>query len=429
MHIILKVLKNRDLSILLICQLISRLGTGMQSFALSLYVLKQTGSGTAFSLLLLASFIPSLILGPFLGVIADWFDRKKIIVILDFAAALITGCMLIISETISLQLQYIYAGVILLSIVSGLYIPSLKSIIPAIVKKKSLIEANSADSLAITIASLLSPVLGGFLFGFFSLSAILLANCISFLVAGFLEILINIPRKVVVHTEEISMISKFKSDFKAGIKFIFGKKNLSTMLLCSFIVNIFLTPVFSIGYTFICKNVLNVTDFEYGIAEAVLVGGPIIGPFLVGIFSKKIAVEHLFYNVLIISSVIMIGMSIFISQTFCSFFNNTHFVLILFVAAVIILSIALIIFNISFFTLLQSETPDEILGRVSAVVMTISMGAVPLGQLLFGIMFDVFEAYVPILISAIAIILLSVFYKSLSEYETHCANVGETPYP
>lgn len=85
-----KLYKNTDYIYLLCGRATSLLGTMMQEFCLSLYVLKVTGSALQFSLVLALSAIPQVIVSPFAGVIADWFDRKRVLVILDSVSGLIT---------------------------------------------------------------------------------------------------------------------------------------------------------------------------------------------------------------------------------------------------------------------------------------------------------------------------------------------------
>lgn len=77
-------LKQRDFTLLIFGNLVSLLGSNMQQFALSLYVLDLTGSATIFASILSISVIPRLILTPIAGVFGDWFDRKKSIVFLDY---------------------------------------------------------------------------------------------------------------------------------------------------------------------------------------------------------------------------------------------------------------------------------------------------------------------------------------------------------
>lgn len=74
----LKPIKRKDFSLLILGKLVSLLGSNMQQFALSLYVLALTGSATIFASMLSISILPRIILSPIAGVFGDWFDRKKL---------------------------------------------------------------------------------------------------------------------------------------------------------------------------------------------------------------------------------------------------------------------------------------------------------------------------------------------------------------
>jgi MFS family permease len=82
-------MKNKNLSLLMLSNFVSLTGTQMQEFALSLYVLKRTGSATLFSSVLIVALIPQIIVSPIAGVFADWIDRKKIIIYLDVISSLL----------------------------------------------------------------------------------------------------------------------------------------------------------------------------------------------------------------------------------------------------------------------------------------------------------------------------------------------------
>ena len=79
--------------------LVSNLGSTIYSFAIGLYVLNITGSGMQFAMTLIVSLIPAIILTPFAGVLADKFDKKKIVVRMDLLnGVLFIGFFLWISK-------------------------------------------------------------------------------------------------------------------------------------------------------------------------------------------------------------------------------------------------------------------------------------------------------------------------------------------
>ncbi|WP_461612245.1 MFS transporter [Clostridium sp. Marseille-QA1073] len=160
-------LEDKDFLLLMLGKLVSLIGSQMQSFALSLYVLKITGSATKFASVLAIALIPQLIFGPIAGVIADWFDRKKIIVLLDMLNGIMIGIFAIIYKINGgLSLLHIYVIVILMSIISTLFNPAINTVIPTLVKKEELVDANGINSFIMNLGNFIAPLLAGFLLGF-----------------------------------------------------------------------------------------------------------------------------------------------------------------------------------------------------------------------------------------------------------------------
>ena len=188
-------LKERNFGLLMWGKLVSLVGTQMQNFALSLYVFKITGSASKFATVLMVTIIPQLILGPMAGVFVDWLDRKKIMVYLDMVNGILIGIYAIlfyINGELSLGSIYIFA--ILLSLISVLFQPAISTVIPSIVKKEELVEANSINSLIMNVGNLISPMIAGALFGVYGLFTILVINSISFILSSVSEMFIDIPK-------------------------------------------------------------------------------------------------------------------------------------------------------------------------------------------------------------------------------------------
>lgn len=105
-----KLLKDKNFSLLMFGKITSLIGSSMQSFALSLFVLATTGSATKFASILSIALIPQLIFGPIAGVFVDRFNRKKILVILDLISGVVVSIFAVIYFiTGELPIGYIYA--------------------------------------------------------------------------------------------------------------------------------------------------------------------------------------------------------------------------------------------------------------------------------------------------------------------------------
>jgi len=223
-------LKQKDFSLLMLGKLVSLIGTQMQNFALSLYVLKITGSATKFASVLALTILPQVFLGPIAGVFADWFERKKIIVYLDMLSGIMIGIYAVIYKVNGgLSLGNIYFLVITMSIISLLFSPAISTIMPTIVKKDELVDANGINSFIMNLGNLVAPVIAGVLFGFYGMFTILIINSISFIASSISEMFINIP-KMNKRPEKINL-SSFYNDFSKGINFIKNKKIMANIII------------------------------------------------------------------------------------------------------------------------------------------------------------------------------------------------------
>ena len=122
---------NRDFGLLFWGRLVSQIGDGIHYFALTWLVLEMTGSGTALGTLLFASSIPGVILAPFTGVLADLWDRKKIVVSMDIVRGLILLILAAIFKAGSLTLPILYGATVLSSLCGVLFGPAISAAIPA----------------------------------------------------------------------------------------------------------------------------------------------------------------------------------------------------------------------------------------------------------------------------------------------------------
>ena len=134
-----KVFVHQDFFKLWTSQITSQIAVNMLNFALLLHIYSLTGSTTSISLVLIASAIPSIVFGPFSGVIADRFNYKKILLLtnaLRFAAVL----LLFVSKSNVLGLLEI---IFLISAITQFFSPAETSSIPIVIPKEKMVAANS----------------------------------------------------------------------------------------------------------------------------------------------------------------------------------------------------------------------------------------------------------------------------------------------
>lgn len=390
----------------------SLIGSYMQSFALSLFVLSTTGSATKFASILAVSLIPGLIISPFSGVVVDWFYRKNILIFLDLASGVVVSIFAIIYFiTGEMSLINIYILVIALSLISTLDNPTLQTIIPTITKKEDLVEANALNSLLMAIGNVISPAIAALVYGSFGLEGVFIVNAISFYVSAISEVFLVIPRNI--KSKGKLSFNKFASEFKDGISFILKKRDIINVVSLAVILN-FALGSFTIGSAYISKITLKVSDMQYGIVDTFAVAGMILATFIVGWLSKKYSLGKNLYGSLMIASVLLAGYAIVALKPLVAIENSIFYLYSLMLIVTLFMCIFIGIANTFVSAGLQSIVPLDFLGRVSTVVSTGCMIASPLSSMVYGYLFDKISVSSIFLISSgIMIGAMLLFKKSL----------------
>lgn len=422
----LKLLKNRDFTLLVLGQVVSLFGSRVQSFALSLYVLAETKSTVQFASVLAISMLPNLILGPFAGVLVDWWDRKKIIVSLDLLSGIIILVTALVYHTNGeLSMTYIYGLSVTFSIIGLLFDPASRTIIPSIVSKDELVEANSISSMVMSISNFVTPLIAGVLYGTFGLLLIFIINGISFIFSGISEMFIRIP-KLNHHNKKMTP-AQFAKDFVEGVNFVRINKAIFSLLLMALSLNFVYSPVMSIGIIHLCKQIFQVSDKSYGLMQSILVTATFLTPVLLPIVVKRTTiVKLLLFN--LTSAACMVSLIALISTDFfrIGLFNN-QIGFISLIGVVFINVIFINLSNMALTTMMQKIIPFELMGRVGTFRSSLVMAIIPLGQMIFGYLFDHLAAYQCYLISSVFMfITIIIFRKPLLEYDRQEALENES---
>ncbi len=377
---------RRDFTLMVIGQIASLFGNSILRFSLSLYVLDLTGSAAAFGTILAVSMIPTILFSPIGGILADRASRKHIMVILDFTtSALIIAFSFVIHATGSL----LYIGIImmLLATIQSFYQPAVQSSIPSLVDNDQLMKANGVVVQVNALSNLLGPIIGGFLYAFLGLFPILAASAVCFFLSAVMEVFLHIP--FIRSAAGKNFLSTANGDLKDALYFLTHEQPVMVKLL--FILtglNLFLSSMIMIGLPYIVKIFLGLGGQYYGFAEGALAAGTILGGCVVGFFAKRTPFNRS-YRFLLAGSLMLIPLGL---ATISSHFPLASY-------AVILLSVLCCMFFASLFnifaqTFAQQQTPEHLLGKVMSFVTVICMCAFPIGQALYGFLFDYFHDHI-----------------------------------
>lgn len=185
-------------------------------------------------------------------------------------------------------------------------------------------------------------------------------------------------------------------DLKAGMQFVYcDRPTLFKLLMILALLNFILSSLMSVGLPVISNITLALDPVYFGWLQAGIGIGSIIGAMLLPIFQKRFQLAHSYIFLMLASLFLFpIGLAImFLNSVYVSY-------AIVFAASILCMAFAAI-FNIYAQTYLQQNTPNEMLGKVSSFVTIIVMCTYPLGQAVYGVLFDVLDA-LPYLIFMVA---------------------------
>ena len=424
----LTLLKNKDYSLLMIGKLVSLLGSNMLQFALSLYVLSLTGSALIFASMLSISILPRLLLSPIAGVFGDWFNRKKAIVFLDFInGTLIATFALIFLLNGGLSLLLIYAFVILLEIIEIFFGAAMAAVIPSMVKKEQLFAANSLQSLVLNFGQLLAPTIAALVYGFAGMLIVLIVTALCFVLSAISEIFIRIPK----HTKHSTFtLSHFKTDFIEGVKIIKSSKFILTILGLVAIINFTISPLFSVGLTFVVKETLKASDFQFGLFQTIFALASITAPILLGLGKKTKNVGTLLFRSFLLLSIIVLLIAIVPSDLLLAYFAPNVIPFILLLVLLFFIGMLVTTVNITISTIFSQIVPLEAMGRASSVLTLASTILIPLGQIAFGFLFDNLAAsYVIIICGLILLGAVLLYRKRLLNIAQHLSKEPQHELP
>lgn len=363
-------------------QIISLFGNAILRFALPLYLLRETDSSSLFGVVTACAFIPMVIFSLFGGIIADRKNKRNIMVALDFTTATV---ILIFSFALGkvLLIPLMIAVLMILYGISGIYQPAVQASIPLITEKQFLMQGNAVINMVSTLAVLLGPIIGGVLFGAFGIMPILFISISCFAFSAVMEVFIHIPFEK--NTNSKSVFGAVGSDLSDSFKFIkYEKPIFLSILEILALFNLILTAMMLVGIPVIVVQILGMSDTALGITQGAMGLGGLAGGIITGAAAEKIRPKNGYIFLIICSlAAFVMGISVFEAVP-----KNIGYFII--TAISFSAMCASTMFSVSMMTAAQQQTPPNLLGKIMAVIIAVSSCSQPVGQALYGVLFDVF---------------------------------------
>lgn len=394
-------LSNSNFMLYIIGYVISGIGTRLTTIAISSKILYLTNSGLSLSATLMLEGIPSFLLGLFAGNAVDKMRKKNILMILYILFAF-TSFGLIFANDMSL----IYIISFINGILTSFEYPARSSIVPLLVDKDHLLEANSIRSSLSSINMIVGYSIGGIIVSIFGNDVSFLIDSLTFIIIAILIAFIRIDEKAQEDKSEnifddvSKTINNIVSEIKQGIGFIKDSRIIRQVINLNLLSTLIISMQTPLVYIFV-KNYLGgekLLAARSGMLFSLAGVGGLIGGILINSIGKK------FNNISIMTTVLL-----FDGITLIAFSNSKIFLLssILFT----FLGVIFVVFETLTDTIIQENTNDDNRGKVygflGSLVDPLSIISLGIG----GALTSVLSAKAIFILCGISEITVSLIYK------------------
>ncbi|MES9732016.1 MFS transporter [Bacillus sp. AP50] len=329
---------------------IANLGAWIYLIALNVLVYNMGGSALAVATLYVIKPLATLFTNAWSGSMIDRLNKRKLMIHLDIYRALFIAILPLLPS-----LWIVYVFVFFISMASAIYEPTAMTYMTKLIPVEQRQRFNSLRSLIGSGAFLIGPAIAGVLLIASTPEIAIYINAIAFLLSGFITLLLPNPDKKedLDTTSNTLSLTVLKKDWNTVINF--SRKHVYVVCVYFLFQSMFVlaTAIDSLELSF-AKEVLLLTDSEYGFLVSIAGAGIILGAITNTILSKKLAPSFL----------IGIG-SLFIAIGYLIYaFSNVFLI-----AAIgfFILSFSMAYANTGFYTFYQNNVPVHIMGRIGSI--------------------------------------------------------------
>lgn len=399
-------------------RIVSDTGTSIQMMIMPLYIIDMGGSASTIGLFAFLSLLPALFVYPFAGVMGDRMNRKKIMVATDLVSGGVIVCLGLMSHWGQMTLPLLLAVQAMISLLNGLFEPATRGMLPQLVDRDELTQANARVAAARSGSVLIGPVIGATLYAHVGVTMVFFVNGVSFLMSGISEMLIRYTH---LQQNAPEGVKGMMHDLLDGVTFVVKHhliRKLSYFLLVIYFV---IQPVFSVMLPLFFKGSLAYSDAHYGYLQTVIIAGALLGSVLVGyLFGKKDKKEKVITPLVAGCTLVLTAMGLFSILLFPSSLtllgNDTLLYFVLLAGVLGLFSGGTMFISVPVQTYIQRETPNEYMSRVFSLVGMISRGGIPMGALLYGLILERVAMHCTVLVTTILLTFtMVIFLASLSK--------------
>lgn len=365
-----KVISKKYIKPLLVGLFFSNIATNSVQFIISLYILDQTGSTSLFANIMAIALISKIIYTPLSGNLIDRYSKKILMVVLDSMYLICTLILILAVHHSAICSVLIYN--IIIGAISSAETPLVQASVPLLVEKQDLMVMNGLVSQMTVLSGILAPMIAGVAYQVFSFTTILLLSSLFFVIAIISEITLKIP---MIDQEIKSSLANLKNVLTFLVST--GKKTGKLALLAG-VINFIVTAFVEVAVPVLFRLKYHVASNIFGLIQAGLAFGILLAAMLTPLIVKKIKLNNVYILMMVSTGLLLItGLAML-------YLNSQLLIISCIILSFVLVQFVFTVVSIAILSEIQGGVEPNMLGSVLAIVMLISMVALPLGEVFYG---------------------------------------------
>jgi len=380
-------LRQRNFRLFWFGQMISLIGSRMQTIGQAWLVLELAHSAWQLGLVGALQSLPVLLFSIFGGVFADRWPKRRVLLLTETAAMIQALILWALIATGTIQLWHIYVLAMLLGLTNCLYLPASRAFVVEMVGREDLPNAVALNFSLSTLARIVGPGLGGIIIAASSVTILFLLNALSFLavIAGLALINSHELHAQALQPGSMGERQKTWQSLREGVDYVCKTPAVLLVILVVGLVLLFGSN-FNVVLPLFATNVLHVGAAGFGFLSAALGVGALLSALWLAWSNSAPTIRG-----------VLIGMLAFGALEAVFAVSHIYLLSLALIASVGFMETA---FATQAMTALQTITPDHLSGRVMSVQVLFFDGSLPLGYLLMGWLSGLCGAPIAMLIGA-----------------------------
>jgi MFS family permease len=366
-----RLLRNPDFVRLWAGESISLFGSHVTELALPLTaVLTLDASPGQLGFLGAARFAPFLLVTLLAGVWADRSRRRPILIGTNIGRAAALALIPLLAATDQLRIEHLYSIGFMVGVLTVLFDVSYVTVVPSIVRRDELVEANSVMQASASVAEVGGPGIGGMLVSVFSAPVTIALDAASYVISTLTLWGIRKPEPLPERGTERPRVF---SQIREGLGVTFGDPMLRAMAISAGLYNLFEQSIFVLLALYVTRD-LNLSPATLGLVLSLGAVGALVGSVLANRIGRRMGIGRAY----------VWAHALDLALLLVPVASELSYPAVVLAAAFIINSVALGLTNVYSVTLRQTLTPGRLLGRMNASYRFLTYGAIPIGALMGG---------------------------------------------